>query len=346
LDQANTAAWSGSATALEVRLNSVATAGDLVFWPQTTGTPAGITATTATLSPSDASGYTNWLSALTADPLLTSGIVSIQNYDLPDLSTLYAGSVSTAAAQADLTTAQLAVTSVANQFVTDTSIAAVTDFLFSQPMRRYSVAVNYKSTSATAPATGVVTAYPLNTSGTVPSAIYRGAAAATTGSTAGTLKTDTAATAARLGTGSNYYASSNLTLNANGSLCLSGIAQPGRNTLFDREETTPPASSGSFVISPGTPTTATNVPICGEAAVLSINNGGTTGASALNSSLSRTDVTSTSLTAYVNGWAYFATPAAVPASASGLPIIGQSFMRLANGRTNYGISYTNKVTRP
>lgn len=345
LDQAKTAAWSGSATALEVRASGVATTGDVVFWPQLTGTPSAVTASTT--------GSPTGLDLLTADPLMTSGIVSIQNYDLPDLSTAYSATATSAAIQADQSTSQLAVTSVANQYVTDAGIAAVTDLLFSQPFRRYSVAVNYKSTSSTNSSTGVVTAYPLNTSGAIPSAIYRGAVAG--GGTAGTTRADTANTTARLGAGSAYYASGNMSLNAtSGALCLSSISAPGRNTIFDREETTPASGTTSFVISPGTPTSAASTPICGEAAVVSINNGGTTGASALGATLARTDFTSTSLTTYANGWVYFATPSvgtpttamtASTAGPAGLPIIGQSFIRIANGAVNYGVGYANKVTR-
>jgi len=340
LNQTTTAAWSGSATALEVRNSGVATTGDLVFWPQISGTPAGVTVGT---------GATTGLGYLTADPLLTSGIVAIQNFDLPDLSTAYAGAttITSAADQADQTTAQLAASSVANQYVTDTSIAAVTDLLFSQPMRRYSVAVNYKSSSATDPATAVTTYYPMGSTGAVPAAIYRGAT--------GTRSTTTS-TSARTGTTTLAYyqpysataLTGNLSLSSTtGALCLQ-LTAPTRNTIFDREETTPAAATSPFVISPATVSTTAPLSVCGEAAVVSINNGGTTGASALSASLARSDFTSTSLTTYNNGWVYFATPAAgtvATGTTNGLPILGQSFMRVANGAVNYGISYPNKVTR-
>ena len=350
LDQAKTAAWSGSATALEVRSSAgVATTGDIVFWPQLVGTPATVTFSTT--------ASTTGLDLMTADPLFTSGVASIQNYDLPDLSTAYSGTATSAAIQADQSTSQLAVTSVANQYTTETGIAAVTDLLFSQPFRRYSVAVNYKATSSTSSSTGVVTAYPLNTSGTVAAAIYRGAVAGTGtgGGTAGTTKADTANTAARLGVGSAYYTSGNLSLEAStGALCLTSIAAPAKNTIFDREETTPASTTTSFVISPGTPTAPSSTPVCGEAAIVSINNGGVTGASALGAKLARSDFTAPSLTTYASGWVLFMTPSvgtptttmtASTAGPAGLPIIGQSFMRVANGAVNYGFSYTNKVTR-
>jgi hypothetical protein len=89
------------------------------------------------------------------------------------------------------------------------------------------------------------------------------------------------------------------------------------------------------------------VSVCGEAAVISINNGGTTGASALSASIARSDFTSASLTTYNNGWVRFATPSASAPTygPAGLPVIGQSFIRASNGAVNYGIGYTNKVTR-
>lgn len=363
LNQSTTAAWSGSATALEVQDYStrVRTTGNLVFFPQTAGSPvysgtsgtAGTTAVTTT-----ATGTVN---NLTADPLLTSGVVSVQNFDLPDLSTPYAATYdgintilgvsitntigtlnSPAATQADSTTAQLAVKSVANQYVTDTSIAAVTDLLFSQPMRRYSAAVNYKSLSST-DSVGTTTTYATNTTGARAQALYRGANGAGSNSSAVT------------GTGSAYYGPStgtasasqgaNLAIPTGGrNLCLTTIKAPANNFIFDREETTPAtsAASTSFVISPATVTTAPSVSVCGEAAVISINNGGTTGASALSASLARSDFTSTSLTTYANGWVVFATN---NGSTTGIPVLGQSFIRAANGSVNYGFSYANKVTR-
>jgi len=122
LNQANTAAWSGSALALAT------TNANAVFFPQT-----------------DAS-ITTVNDGLTADPLLVGGIVPAASFDFPDLSTPYAG-ISSAVAQRDQTTAQLATTSVLNEYVTDDTIAAVTDLLFSQPMRRYYVAANYAVTN-------------------------------------------------------------------------------------------------------------------------------------------------------------------------------------------------------
>jgi len=123
LNQANTAAWSGSALALAT------TNANAVFWPQT---DASITATTA----------------ITADPLLVNGKVAAVSFDMPDLSTPYANTSASALTERDLVTGLIASTSVLNEYVSDDTIAAVTDLLFSQPMRRYYVAADYTATSA------------------------------------------------------------------------------------------------------------------------------------------------------------------------------------------------------
>jgi len=237
LNQANTAAWSGSATALEARDSSnVPAMGRVVFWPQKFGTPTLV----------------NGVDSATADPLFTEGVVAYQLYDLPDLSTPYLSGVSLAADQADQTTAQIAVQSVTNEFVTADGIAAVTDWLFSQPTRRYHVAVNY----------GTSTAY-------TAALVYRDG-----------------------GTGTDYYNSGNTTLLASArQACLNTTSAPHRLSLFDREEVTPGLADNPFVPSPNTPESAQIVYLCGEANVYSINAGGTTDASALGAKVARGDIT-------------------------------------------------------
>jgi hypothetical protein len=108
----------------------------------------------------------------TADPLLSGGsnafrtktaggvtttvqptpLIAAAMYDFPDLSTPYLGvpaSVANARASAASLTAQLAALSVSNQYATDPSISAKTDWTFSFPTRRYSVAYDYSATGAT-----------------------------------------------------------------------------------------------------------------------------------------------------------------------------------------------------
>jgi hypothetical protein len=150
INQQTTAAWSGSATAIEAVAGTVTTTGHIVFFPQT-ASAAGISSTTA-------SNYT-------ADPLLAGGLVKAQSFDFPDLSTPYYGtSATTAGAQRATTTTILAKTVVANEYLTDPTIAGLTDLVLSQPMRRYFVAVNYKggsnnTTAVQVPASGVPAPY-------------------------------------------------------------------------------------------------------------------------------------------------------------------------------------------
>lgn len=131
---------SHSGEAVAVRANNAAgasAAGNIVWFPQTTATPVYPAA------PANATAYT-------ADPLLTSpGFVSqVANYDFPDLSTPYTAALgaNAAAAQADRLTAALATTSVTNEYLTGNGFS--TDWVFSMPTRRYSVAMNYAATGA------------------------------------------------------------------------------------------------------------------------------------------------------------------------------------------------------
>lgn len=312
LNQANTAAWSGSATALKATA-----ATQVVFWPQKSGA-----VTTETVAANIATALANF----TADPLLTSGVIAAQNFDLPDMSTVYttgAGAATTAVAQANAVTGALAVTSISNQFVTSDDIAAVTDWLFSQPTRRYHVAVNY--TAVAADAALAITVNNLAKTGTKAVAVYRDTTASSTTSTT-----------------SNYYTTTNMGFpTGSRTLCLKDIDAPGRNARFDREELTPAAAASTdFTISPIIPTATATVYICGEAAVLSINNGGTVTDSALAASVARNDVTFAA--GYENGWMRFDSLNGT----TGLPILGAAFTRMANGAVNYGTSYTHKVTRP
>jgi len=288
LNQTTTAAWSGAAAALEARVTAggVAGTGNITFWPQKFGTP------------------TNVIATVTADPLLRMGSAGVepQFYDLPDLSTPYVTGITAAEVQADANTAQLAVTSIKNQFETSEGIAAVTDWLFSQPTRRYHVAVDYNGTSTT----GAV-------------AVYR----------------DGAGTSTTVGT--NYYNPSNTGLYAR-QVCLDTTFGPGRNSLFDREETTPGESESPFVPSPNLPEQASILLLCGEANVVSINADGVSAPSALGASVARGDIS----TDYTSGWASWN----LANDTYGVPVLGAAFMRAANGAVNYGFAFPHKTTRP
>jgi hypothetical protein len=278
LNQANTAAWSGSATALEGRIGAVRGLTNLAFWPQKFGVPAAFATSTA-------------------DPLLSlapaAGQQAAQQYDLPDLSTPVLAADLTAAARATATANALAVTSITNQYVTSTDINAVTDLLFSQPTRRYAVAVNYVT----------------------PAAVYNPLV-------------------------NTHYAATNTTVNDR-QVCLNQLISPtSQNRIFDREETTPGVAGTVFVISPNVPSAATTFLVCGETAVYSIN-AGITNASALSATVNRGDI-SISGTTFKQGWLTVATPGA---TATGLPILGGSFIRASNNVVNYGFLWNHKVTR-
>jgi len=287
LNQNTTAAWSGAATALEARAaaGGAPAAGNVVFWPQK------FTDVSAALVP-----------VVTADPILRMGSAGVvtQWYDLPDLSTPYVSGATVAEVQADQTTAQLAVATIKNQFETSEGIAAVTDWLFSQPTRRYHVAVDYNGTGSAV-------------------AVYR----------------DGAGTSTTVGT--NYYNPANTGLYSR-QVCLDTTFGPGRNALFDREETTPGVTDSPFVPSPNLPEQAEILLLCGEANVISINADGVSAPSALAASVARGDIS----TDYTNGWASWD----LNNGSYGVPVLGASFMRAANGAVNYGFAFPHKTTRP
>ena len=87
----------------------------------------------------------------TADPLLRTGAIQAANYDLPDLSTPYTSNnaptnLNAPLEQAGKLTRSLAVSSITNEYAVDPGITAKTDWVFSMPTRRYSVAMNYAVT--------------------------------------------------------------------------------------------------------------------------------------------------------------------------------------------------------
>lgn len=90
-----------------------------------------------------------------ANAAVTTAAIRAANYDLPDMSTPYTLNAAAAAVvdtrvQAFNLTKALAVTSITNQYANDASISAKTDWVFSMPTRRYSVAANYAATTTTA----------------------------------------------------------------------------------------------------------------------------------------------------------------------------------------------------
>lgn len=145
INVAQTTTFSGAATAVQAIGAVNATTGrvhaNFVHFPQSA---VAVTGTGA-----------NAIGALTADPLLsvitapaTSPAITAAWYDLPDLSTPYVTAPAAGAArdQAGLLTQTLAATQVSNQYATAPAISAKTDWVFSMPTRRYSVAYDYTKT--------------------------------------------------------------------------------------------------------------------------------------------------------------------------------------------------------
>ena len=240
-----------------------------------------------------------------ADPLFRSGILTAQKYDVPDLSTPYETTAGlTAEGQAGALTKALAATTVINQYANDASISAKTDWVFSMPTRRYSVAANYAAPvsqiyGTTGTATGLT--------GATPSTAYR------------VINTDVTngATPAL-----NYFTSANTSVNTAGLICVTASGQ----TFYDREETF--ATSGA-VFSPGQ---VSKTSLCGEASVLSFADAGT---SVLGSTVARSNVSSGT---YTNGWGQ------ISFAAPGVPVVGSAFIKLTNPSVAAGVSGTYGIT--
>ena len=157
INVAKTTTFSGGATALTaVSAAGVAGRGNFVLFPQlsaSVGSPDAFTADPALRTVPANVGTTKVVGGA-VDPLpanYTLPVVEAAYYDLPDLSTPYLEPRTTsitaagAATQAELLTQQLAVTSITNQYANDASITAKTDWVFSMPTRRYSVAMDYRA---------------------------------------------------------------------------------------------------------------------------------------------------------------------------------------------------------
>src|SRR3990167_1267254 len=274
------------------------------------------------------------IDAFTADPLLRTDSVQVDGgafaaapalaagmYDLPDMSTPYlAADLGNPKAQALALTSALAVTSVTNQYANDESISAKTDWVFSMPTRRYSVAANYAAITGTTPANDANVAYRLYSD--LETVVQPNALA---------------------GAQDEWFFASNTPVSTDGSgnICVRADAQ----RFWDREETTPGASAAAPVFSPRAPGVAAVVALCGEASVLAFRD---LGNSVLASSVARTTV---SAGTYTNGWGVVTTTNAIGAPGAGvtqqgLPLMGSSFIKLTNPQVAAGLSGTYGITWP
>lgn len=253
VDVGTKASFSGEAVALTAigAANTVGAA-NLVFSPQTGESVANVT-------------------ALTADPLLKTGVVRAASYDLPDLSTPYTANITAAAItlntpeqQANALGGVLATASISNEYVTDASVSFATDWIFSMPTRRYAVAMNYEAKTIVGHGMGTGAGAYLGTVPTNPVNV---------------------ADASRF---FNAAIGGNVSLNRDKTrICVDS----GSLQAFDREEN----SRTSFVISP-----SDTLKFCGETSVLTFNGKG----SVLGASLAVNDID----TKFVDGWLRIATP--------------------------------------
>ena len=312
------AAWSGEAFAIESRAAGVAATGNVVYWPQTGTAPSGTNDYTADPLLRTASVYSYNGALYKTD---TTAGVTAGNYDLPDVSTPYSATANAALVdirplvQARTVTAAIAASSARNEFLTTAAISATTDWVFSQPTRRYSVAMDYTVT----------------------------ASATDDGRRFSSLQGLVLNDLADLGT-TRYFDHSNTLVSTNTNnngrqVCVKNIT----TKVYDREETTVTGTT-DVVVSPSTP--ADPLSFCGEASVLSINNGGiiAAGTGSLKASVAVKDLD----VSYKEGWMTLSTPAvAVAAGTNGLPVLGSAFVRAvgnAGGQT-FGAAQKHRFSR-
>ena len=150
----------GEATAITASVGAIPGRGNIVFFPQTGAgapTPDLYTAdpllrTIAGINPGDVSNGAG--AAYSAGTLPA---IAASMFDLPDFSTPYVLLPAYPPVYTDplissfFLTSALATSSVTNEYLTDTSINAFTDWTFSQPTRRYNVVADYRPLSVPAP---------------------------------------------------------------------------------------------------------------------------------------------------------------------------------------------------
>jgi hypothetical protein len=249
---------------------------------------------------------------LTSSPT-TAAVVRAKYYDLPDLSTPYylPSNVANARTTAGDLTRAMAVASVTNQYATDASISAKTDWVLSLPTRRYSVGIDY---SVPAPDARVFSVVPAANGGN--NQYFH----------SGNTSVDSTPVYATIeGAPVFQYSRPNR-------VCSPG--PQGTQIFADREAT---LASGGAMSLPFNPA------LCGAVSVVAFTD---TGASALGASVVRETATNGPFT---NGWSRF--PLTSPTTQLGLPLLGSAFIKLSNPSAqpgvsgNYGITWPHNFTR-
>lgn len=363
------AAWSGKAVAIQASVTGVTTAttkGNLVFFPQKAA--AQLTPQTWTADPLlraasfrlDSLGEVTSLMPGSITAVLPAAITT-QTQDLPDMSTPYfEGAI--AETQAVALTRAFAAKTARNEFLTDASINASTDWVFSMPTRRYNAALNYGAINAPTSIFGGVDTGVRFTNLDVASYVATGAQWVP-------------AFGAQANDDNNFFNKNNaktvqsptVANSASRMLCVSGIT----TSWLDREETAP-VSGAVATVSP-TPIVPGLV-FCGEDQVLSFNLGTSAAPSrSLKSTLTLKDLDLGLISptlAFADGWMTLATPGltrltnalvtstaattttpatvalqATTAGNNGLPVIGGAFMKAAAGTATFGTYFDHRFTR-
>lgn len=124
-------------------------------------------------------------------------------------------------------------------------------------------------------------------------------------------------------------------------VCVTGVS----GVSYDQEENTAVDPGASVIISPVLPGAPTSFLICGEASVLSFNNGEPAQAGLMTTpsgTLAATVARSTIENGYVAGWTNLSTPGNGNA---GLPILGYEAVRATAGANTFGATLGHRTTR-
>lgn len=311
----NAAAWGGQAIALSsnvteaqrVVTNSLV---QITYVPQTATAVTTANAAIWSADPlflnafADTLAYNPVAQTLGA-PVGAAAVVAPGMYDLPDLSTPFDTALSAANSAlqvTEITNALATRAAIMNEFAVESSISGSTDWVFSMPTRRYSVAMAYSKITA-------------NDDGRRWNRL---------------LNDGTGMAAAP--TLANQFQVKNTAV-VNGMICVTGT----NPKPYDREEQTP-TTAAAVVVSPSV--LAGTVRLCGETSVLSFNNGtGTSGALKGSVSVSAIDVPYATGWATMIVTAPNASAGAVGgvAALSNYPIAGGAFQRAAFGAQGFGV---------
>jgi hypothetical protein len=309
----NAAAWGGQAVSLSSDRDQVArqsTTGGMnnLYSPQigTALTQANVTAWSADPLFLKADTETVVFNATSGTLVAATGVAPVfaaGYYDLPDLSTALDATITATAAATQIQTITdvlAARSSILNEYAVESAISGSTDWVFSMPTRRYSVAMAYSKITTT-------------NDGRVWNALLNTTALATTVLT-------------------NQFGMANTSIVGN-TICVNGTAP----VAYDREEQTA-STSATVVVSPST--VAGGVKLCGETSVLSFNNGTAASSAAVGGAvaLSAVDVGYSAgwatMSVAAGSHRVIGTGAAV---AKNYPIAGGAFQRAAFGAQGFGI---------